>query len=58
MKKLITISLITSALLSNEIALDNIVITATKVSQNIKDTVASTQVITKMRFKRGDLPLL
>ena len=47
MKKLITISLITSALLSNEIALDNIVITATKVSQNIKDTVASTQVITK-----------
>ena len=51
MKKLITISLITSALLSNEIVLDNIVITATKVSQDMKDIVASAQIITKEDIK-------
>ncbi|NPA60612.1 MAG: TonB-dependent receptor [Epsilonproteobacteria bacterium] len=47
MKKIITISLITSALLSSEVVFDNVVVTATKVSQELNDTVASAQVITK-----------
>jgi len=51
LNKLITISLITTALLSNTIELDTLVITATKVSQNIKDTTSSAQVITKDEIK-------
>ena len=47
MKKTIAISMLTSILLSNEISLEPIVVTATKVSQNIKDVTSSTQVITK-----------
>ncbi len=46
MKKIITISLITSVLLSNEVTLDNIVISATKVSQNVEDTTSDIQIIT------------
>ncbi|MEA1955568.1 MAG: TonB-dependent receptor [Campylobacterota bacterium] len=51
MKKLITLSLIVSSLLSNEIELDSLVVTATKVSQSIKDTTSSAQVITKDEIK-------
>jgi len=47
MKKAVTISLLTSLLLSNEVTLDNIVISATKVAQNIEDTTSSVQVLTK-----------
>ena len=47
MKKIIAISMLTSILLSNEVSLEPIVVTATKVSQSIKDITSSTQVITK-----------
>jgi vitamin B12 transporter len=40
-----------SVLLSNDIELDNIVITASKISQPIKDTTASVQVINKETIK-------
>ncbi|MEA2099816.1 MAG: TonB-dependent receptor [Campylobacterota bacterium] len=51
MKKIIIISLLTSALLSKEMVLDSIIITATKVSQSLKDVSSSAQVITKEEIK-------
>lgn len=51
MQKIIIISLISSLLLSNEMILDTIVMTASKVSQNIKDVTSSAQVVTKEEIK-------
>jgi len=51
LQKIIIISLISSLLLSNEMILDTIVMTASKVSQNIKDVTSSAQVVTKEEIK-------
>ena len=59
MKKAVTISLLTSLLLSNEVTLDNIVISATKVAQTIEDTTSSVQVLTKEDIdERGYISVL
>jgi vitamin B12 transporter len=51
MKKTVALSLIGSALLAENIKLDEIVVSATKVSQTIEETTASAQVITKEEIK-------
>ena len=47
MQKIVALSLVVSALLAENIELGEIVVSATKVSQRVKDTTASAQIITK-----------
>ena len=51
MKKTVILSLITSALLAGEVKLDDIVVSATKVSQKIEDISSSVQVLTKEELR-------
>ncbi|NOZ90746.1 MAG: TonB-dependent receptor [Epsilonproteobacteria bacterium] len=52
MQKIVILSFVTSALLAENIKLDDIVVSATKVSQTIEDTTASAQVITKEEIRQ------
>ncbi len=52
MQKIVVLSLVVSALLAENTKLDDIVVSATKVSQKIEDTTASAQVITRDEIRQ------